>query len=118
MKRKVTLVQFTTTCSIRCKVSTHGSDGLRAVNDVAAGSKAGRIDNKAAHGVSPNQEASLGRSSVAVGPVRRAPRADVAVAGHGARARNPQRAAATRQRAAAVERRGGVRGLRAGRSRE
>src|SRR5262249_47194916 len=40
-------------CSIRCKVSTHGNDGLRAVNEVAAGSKAGRIDNKAAHGVSP-----------------------------------------------------------------
>src|SRR6516225_4203579 len=88
-----------------------------AANEVAAGSKAGRIDNKAAHGVSPNQEASLGRSSVAVGPVRRAPRADVAVAGHGARARNPQRAAATRQSAAAtVERRGGVRGFGAGRS--
>src|SRR6516164_11865681 len=34
------------------------------------------------------------RSSVAVGPVRRAPRADVAVAGHRARARNPRRAAA------------------------
>ena len=32
-----------------------------AANEVAAGSKAGRIDNKAAHGVSPNQEASLGR---------------------------------------------------------
>ena len=55
------LVQFTTTCSIRYKVSIHGSDALRAVNEVAAGSKAGRIDNKAANGVSPNQEASLGR---------------------------------------------------------
>src|SRR6516225_12321896 len=60
MKRKVTLVQFTTTCSIRCKVSIHGSDGLRAVNEVAAGSEAGRINNKAAHGVSPNQEAFAG----------------------------------------------------------
>src|SRR6516164_6737808 len=59
------------------------------------------------------------RSSVAVGPVRRAPRADVAVAGHRARARNPQRAAASRQSAAAtVEWGGGVRGLRAGRGRE
>jgi hypothetical protein len=54
MKRKVTLVQFTTTCSTRCKVSTHGNDGLRAANEVAPGSKAGRIDNKAAHGDSPN----------------------------------------------------------------
>jgi len=32
-----------------------------AANELAAGSKAGRIDNKATHGVSPNQEASLGR---------------------------------------------------------
>ena len=37
------------------------ASSVMAVNEVAAGSKAGRIDNKAAHGVSPNQEASLGR---------------------------------------------------------
>ena len=58
------------------------------------------------------------RSSVAVGPVRRAPRADIAVAGHRARARSPQRAAATRRRTAAAVRRDGVRGFGAGRSGE
>src|SRR5262245_21601841 len=121
MKRKDTLVQCTTTCSIRCKASIHANDGLRAVNEVAPGSKGGRIDNKAAMESAPIRSPRwiADRSSVAVGPVRRAPRADVAVAGHRARVRNPQRAAATRQRAAAaVQRRGGIRGSGAGRSGE
>jgi len=119
MRREVTCLDFTTPCSTRCHVWTNES--LRAPNEVAAGSKVGRIDGKVPRGVSPirNPRWVADRSSVAVGPVRRAPRADTAVAGHRARARSPQRAAATPQSAAAtVERRGGVRGFGAGRSGE
>src|SRR5262249_13524964 len=89
------------------------------------GANAGRIDGKVPHGVSPIQEPSLGRRStlVAVGPVRRARRGNVAVTSVGqtrqSAAATRQSAAATRQSAAAtVERRGGVRGFGAGRSGE
>ena len=42
--RRVLCLEFTTTCSTRCHVWTNES--LRAFNEVAAGSKVGRIDGR------------------------------------------------------------------------
>ena len=91
---------------------------LRASNEVAAGSNAGRIGGTATHEVSSNQEPQrvADRSSIAVSPVRQARRGNIAITSIGQTRRS---AAASRQSAAAtVERGGGVRGLGAGRSRE
>ena len=123
MRRGVTCLEFTTTCSTRCQVWTNES--LRAPNEVAAGRERRPHRRQSTRGVSPIQEPSLGRRStlVAVGPVRRARRGNVAVTSVGQTRRSAaatrQSAAATRQSAAAtVERRGGVRGFGAGRSGE
>src|SRR6516165_3477944 len=98
---------------------------LRALNAVAAGSNVGRMGGNTTHEVSSNQKPQrvADRSSIAVGPVRRARRGNIAITSIGqtrqSTAASRQSAAASRQSAAAtVEWGGGVRGLRAGRSRE
>src|SRR5262245_11783586 len=57
MRREVTCLEFTTTCSTRCQVWTNES--LRAPNEVAAGRERRPHRRQAPRGVRPIQEPSL-----------------------------------------------------------